>query len=367
MKKKIILLLSLVLLNSCATNFEEEKETLLKQENKDLVSSFELSNEEAKKYKEVDPATIPSPTPTVKTETTSKNKNGKNKKSTKLEKAVPQPTATPTISSSEANKSNEIKYPADYPELFKQYDKNSKGVWEKFKPIFYKGEQSIMAISYLGVTAGYITIISKGIVKVGDRLAYDYYARFKSRDAYRYFYWLDDYLESFVDKETFLPIKYTLVQREKKQNVDDLQLFESKKLKNYTYYKRVKEGSNRDEKKDVYIPYYLQDSFSALQFVRGLPLKKGDQLEFPVATRAETWILKIQVVDEEVINVADKDVRAIKIKAETHFPGVLQKSGDIIFWYSADEMRRLLKFQAKVKLGSIYGDLVEYKPGVPVN
>ena len=144
-------------------------------------------------------------------------------------------------------------------------------------------------------------------------------------------------------------------------------MFDSKKLQNYTWYKRVKEGSNRDEKKTVYIPYYLQDSFSALQFVRGLPLKKGDLYEFPVATRANSWILKLEVLGEETINVMDKDIKAIRIKAERHFPGVLQKSGDIIFWYSADEMRKLLKFQAKVKIGSIQGELVEYKPGVIVN
>jgi hypothetical protein len=43
---------------------------------------------------------------------------------------------------------------------------------------------------------------------------------------------------------------------------------------------------------------------------------------------------------------------------------VLQKNGDINFWYSADPARRLLKFKAKVKLGSIYGELVDYKPGI---
>lgn len=362
MKNFINSFLILFLLTSCASNFEEEKATLLKQENKDLVSSFEVENVDTNKFKEIDATSIETTKIVIVEPKTNKKKEKVTLGSTlKLgaKKEVP--------AIAEKSDSKEIKYPENYPELFKQYDQKSKGIWSQFKPIFYKGEQTIMSISYLGVTAGYITILSKGVVKLGDRLAYDFYARFKSRDSYRYFYWLDDYIESFVDKETFLPIKYSLIQREKKQNVDDLQLFDTKKLQNYTWYKRVKEGSNRNEKKTVFIPYFLQDSFSALQFVRGLPLKKGDLYEFPVATRANSWILKLEVLGEETINVLDKDTKAIKIKAETHFPGVLQKSGDIIFWYSADEMKRLLKFQAKVKIGSIQGDIVEYKPGVIVN
>ena len=59
----------------------------------------------------------------------------------------------------------------------------------------------------------------------------------------------------------------------------------------------------------------------------------------------------------------DKDVEAIRIKAETSFPGVLKKRGDIIFWYSNDQTKRVLKFEAKVKIGSIEGLLVGYKPG----
>lgn len=257
-------------------------------------------------------------------------------------------------------------YPVDFPANFKAYDIKSKPIWENYRSHFYQGEQSILAISYLGVVAGYITVTAQNIVKMGDKDTFHYTARFKSRDAYRYFYWLDDSLETFIEKSTYLPIKYSLVQREKKQNVDDLQLFDFKKLKTLNWYKRVKEGANKDVKEEHYIPRYVQDSFSALQFTRGLPLVKGDTYDFPVVTRGEAWLLKVEVMGEEEISVHDLDVKAIRVKAETHFPGVLQKSGDINFWYAADDARRLLKFQAKVKLGSIYGELVDYKAGMLV-
>lgn len=354
------LTLTLGLLSACGS-FEEDKKSLMNppaDEKKDLVNAFDMSKEQAEKYKteEAKPEEIKKEVAEavveVKRKKTKKGSHPKVVEKAKIEKK-------PIIVKAD-------EYPEDYPQLFKDYDVVSKPVFEKFKPVFFQGEQSIIAISYLGVTAGYITMTSKDIVKIGDKMAYHYFARFKSRDAYRYFYWLDDSIETFVDKATFLPIKYSLIQREKKQNVDDLQLFDFKKLKVMTWYKRVKENANKEEHLDKYIPRYLQDSFAALQFVRGLPLHKGDKYDFPVSTRGDTWLLKIEVMGEETISVNGQDTKAYRLRAETHFPGVLQKSGDINFWYAMDEGKRLVKFQAKVKLGSIYGDLVEYKPGVPV-
>ncbi|WP_081653298.1 DUF3108 domain-containing protein [Bacteriovorax sp. DB6_IX] len=58
-----------------------------------------------------------------------------------------------------------------------------------------------------------------------------------------------------------------------------------------------------------------------------------------------------------------KQVKAHKIKAETKYPGVLKKSGDIIFWLSADERRVPLKLEAKIKIGSVKASIIDYKKG----
>jgi len=362
MKKLTLNLCVSLLLFSCASNFEEEKNVLLQSsDKKDLVSSFELTQEESKKFQAVEVSQNTLPNKNLE------NKISKNvgKKKNKSEKSSPIELKNERESEKIIKKiEEETKYDANYPESFKKYDLKSKAIWEKFQAKYFVGEQSIMAITYLGVVAGYITMSSLPLKLINGKEAYHFSCRFKSRDSYRYFYWLDDVLESFVEKSTFLPIKYSLIQREKKQNVDDLQIFDSKTLKTKSFYKRVKEGSNKNESLETFIPKYLQDSFSALQFVRGLPLLKGDHYEFPVVTRGKVWTLKVDVLGEEITSVNDKDMKAIKIKAETHFPGVLQKSGDIVFWYSADELRKFLKVQAKIKIGSIFGELVEYKNGV---
>jgi hypothetical protein len=360
------ILLSFLALAGCGS-FEDERGTLLtSNQNKDLVNSFEISKDQAEHFQVTD-AKVEEAKTSVKPVQVKEEKV--TKKKDKLEKQVKakQPIAIEEKTKvAPATIVSDSSYPSDYPQELKDYDLKSKALYEQARHIFYQGEQSIMAISYLGVTAGYITITSKNLVKLGEKVAYHYFARFKSKDAYRYFYWLDDSIETFIEKSSLLPIKYSLFQREKKQNVDDLQLFDFKKLKTFHWYKRVKEGNNKDEKIENYIPRFTQDSFSALQFVRGLPMKKNDHYEFPVSTRGRAWLLTADVIGEETITIMNKEIKSIKLRCETHFPGVLQKSGDINFWYSADESRRLLKFQAKVKIGSINGELVEYAPGTPV-
>lgn len=374
---KMIYVLTCLLLAGCASNFEEEKREILKGEDKrDLIQSFDISKNEvdstAFQEKEIDlAATAATKTAEAKTSPTSKKEKQPSLKTTAPGKEQPPGATTdgkktePAVVLKPDEKVLQLagEYPADYPKEYIQYDKKSKDIWSKFNPFFFKGEQTIMSVTYLGVTAGYITISSKNVMNINDKVAYNYHARFKSSDSYSYFYWLDDQLNTFVEKDTFLPIKYSLIQREKKQDVDDLQLFDFQKLRTYTFYKRVKKDSNKNEKLNVYIPKYAQDSFSALQFVRGLPLKKGDRYEFPVITRGKVWLLKVEVAGTETVEVMDKDVSAIKIKAETHFPGVLKKSGDIYFWYSNDDARRLLKFQAQVKIGALKGEVVDYRAG----
>lgn len=360
MKLKNILSLTLIIsISSCAHNYEEEKSVLLsKDENTDLVKTFDIDKTQAESFKTISEEEAKARALEVKTpENKIVEKNGKAKK-TKEAKDLK------VVKTEAVVKGTPL--PANYPEEYKAYDAKSRGVWEKFKPNFLQGEQSILAVTYLGVTAGYITMLSKEVVTLNNKQAFHYYARFKSSDSYRYFYWLDDKLDTYVEKETFLPMKYSLIQREKKQNVDDLQLFDFKKMMTYHWYKRVKENSNKDEKLENVIPSLAQDSFSALQFVRGLPLVKGDVYEFPVITRGKFWLLKVEVLGPEKTNVDGNNVDAIKLKAETNFPGVLKKSGDILFWYSADSDRKFLKFQAKIKIGSVFGELVEYKPGTKV-
>lgn len=243
--------------------------------------------------------------------------------------------------------------------VFDEYEK----FWTKSRPIVDVGESFIFEVSYFGITAGHIKLTTESEKIVNGKPRYHFNASMRSARFYSAFYSLDDSIDSYIDKESFLPVKYVLTQRESGQSVDDLQIFDHDKNETHVFYKRLKKGKKKVYRKIASIPSSFHDSYSAIHFVRSFPLKIGDKYEFPVITRGKKWILKVDAVKHENIKIMGEYTKAIKIKAETHYPGVLEKKGDINFWFSADRHKKLLKFDAKVKIGTVTGDLVEYQKG----
>ena len=336
---------------SCATRLEKFS---YGNDQKELIETFDLNKEKFNKFKSA-------PIPKEEKEEEEDKKSDDKKKGNK-----DRPQQRPRKKKKENEKKKvESRYPQDYPQELKEYDKKFSRAWKEYIPYVFQGEEFTLRIVFLGATVGHIKMTTQPLIRIAGKTAYYFKARLKSAKFYEFVYKLDDTIESYIDQKEFLPIKYTLIQRESSQEVDDLQLFDRENLKTYFWYKRIKRGKLKNDKRIVHMPYYVQDSFSVIFFVRGLPLQAGRQFEFPVITRGKIWLLKMKVVGEEEIYVNGEMLKAIKIKAKTRLPGTLKKEREIVLWYSADEQRRILKFKAKVKIGFVKGELVDYKSGQP--
>ena len=94
-----------------------------------------------------------------------------------------------------------------------------------------------MDINYMGISTGKIVLTTEQETVIGERPVYHVNARVKTADYYRYLYELDDNIDSYILKDIYSPVKFSLIQRESGQDVDDLQLFDIEKLKTYSFYK----------------------------------------------------------------------------------------------------------------------------------
>src|SRR5690606_11312406 len=188
----------------------------------------------------------------------------------------PAPTPIPTVVEIKAEKTPRPMpsraWPEEYPEEFKELETPARKTWSVFKPLIRVGEKLSFQISYLGITAGTITfnVLESGMR--GNDLVHHFKATLSSADYYKYIYSLDDYVESFVLADTFMPLKYTLIQRESGQSVDDLQLFDHEKFQSKQWLKKIKDGKTRQDDKVAFIPPVFLDPLSLLSFFRGLPL-----------------------------------------------------------------------------------------------
>lgn len=253
-------------------------------------------------------------------------------------------------------------YPEGYPEKFKEYDTESKKIWEKFSPRVFPGESQFVEITYMGINVGKVFIKNQGESSIGNRPAYHFHARMKTAPFYRYIYELDDTLDSYVDKESFLPVKYRLYQNESKKVIEDNQLFDRENLKMYFRYSRIKNGKTDKKNKDLFIPRYSQDAFSIYYFMRGLPLKAGEVYKFPVVTREKIWFLTVSSKGRELVKTPLGKKACLKLEAKTEYEGDLAKKGTMSIWLSDDDRRNLVAFEAEVKIGAVKGMISEYNP-----
>ena len=364
----------------CASNNDHK---FVDQVSEDLVNSFDLNDKQFDKFKVSEINEKKKKQSVKESNKNQKNKDIKQVKIKKNDKKIVKNKITkkvndkskdkditpkkkrlgPTQSIKVVEKVEEEVFPDEYPKIYRKYDKQSENHWNVFSPNVYINEELIMEISFLGITVGAVRLKTHEMVEMGTSRAFHFSAALKSANYYSMIYKLDDTLSSYVENENFLPMKYTLTQRESGQAVDDLQLFDHEKYQTFFWFKRDKKGILKKQEKSGFTPGYFQDIFSSLYFVRGLPLKLGAEYVFPIVTRAKIWMMTMKVEKKETIKIMGKWTKAIKLAAYTQVPGEKKKNGVINFWYSDDEKRLLLDFKAKVKIGNVEGKLIEYKPG----
>lgn len=329
-----------------------------------FITKKKSTNEEVSSPIEVkEKKDLKKPAHTIKNKKVAKtSKKAKKSKSAKKEKVVKGTTQSHTESKVVLAPKKNPQEAKDYPKSFIKYNKYKK-FWDQYQPITRPGEKISLQVSWTLFNAGVATIETVGDLEIGGQDVIGYRATIESAEYFENIYKLKDVLDTYISKETHLPVKYVLKQRESGQSVDDLQLFDHEELKTYFWYNRLKKGKTKKQEKSAYTPKYFMDSFSAIQFLRGLPLSVGKKIEFPVITRTKVWLFSAVVEKTDEIDFLGKQVKAYKIKAETKYPGVLKKSGDIIFWLTADERRVPLKLEAKIKIGSVKASIIDYKKG----
>lgn len=351
--KFLILLLSLAVLTSCSwrqRDFEEQLKDApsgspqVEVSNKELLEKFET--------KPIEPEPVKAPAP----QTVTKKEQTKvvEKVETKIIKAPVKKVVTTTIK-------QEVKtLPTEYPNELLDTNTKAQKVWDLYRPNHQAGEKIYLDIYYMGMTVGKIMVENKGKEMMNGKEVWHFHSRFKSAPFYSSIYELDDTVDTYVDTNQFLSMKYTLIQRESKQNIDDLQLFDRDQMKLFWFYKRENSKKKiRNKEGDTFIPYFSIDPFSVLYLFQGLPLGDNDVYEIPVVNKDKIMILKAKVEGRETLKTEVGRRKAIKLHATTQYSGETLKSGDMTFWFSDDEKHTLLRAKAKIKLGSVTAEIVK--------
>ncbi|MBY0518050.1 MAG: DUF3108 domain-containing protein [Bacteriovoracaceae bacterium] len=250
-------------------------------------------------------------------------------------------------------------YPKDYPEDYKTVDIETEKTWKLFSPKFKTNEQMFLDVDYMGLTVGKVVLSYRGIKSMNTKPVHHFQAVFKSAPFYSAIYELDDKLDTFVDQEHFVGLRYNLVQRESKQDVDEVQLYDRETLKTTAYQKWVRKDKVKNNKWEGFIPRFSIDPLSVFWLIRGMPFKEKDKYTIPIVNKGKLLIMEANVEEREKIKTKLGESQSIRVKVHTVYTGKTLKSGDMTFWFSDDDTRRLLRAQAKIQIGSVYAEAVK--------
>jgi hypothetical protein len=221
---------------------------------------------------------------------------------------------------------------------------------------FSEGETLVFDISWLGMNVGEASLDIRPDGFLGDRSVLRAVSTARSNDLIAYFFPVEDRIESLIDAEGLYSYSIVVNQRHGFRRVQKRVLFDQDNHRAELLYK----GKTRM----FQIPERVQDSLSSLYFFRTMEdLPVGQSAYIDVHESKKNWRLEIRILGREEVTVPLGRFKAIKTVARVRYEGVFMDKGDVIIWFSDDELRVPILMKGRVVIGSITATLTRRETG----
>ena len=206
-------------------------------------------------------------------------------------------------------------------------------------------------MSFVWITAG-IASFSTRSEDMDNHKVFHITGDGKTVKSYDWIFKVRDRYETYIDKETMLPLRFVRTVDEGGFKINQDVIFDHKK------------GVAESDKKSYIIPKCTQDVLSAIYFARNIDYSKfkpGDKIPFNMFLDDKVYNLYIKYVGKEEIETKMGTYRAIKI-VPLLIEGTIFKGGEkMTVWVSDDANHLPLRVDSPILIGSIKVDLVEYE------
>ena len=220
---------------------------------------------------------------------------------------------------------------------------------------FHEGEKLTFKVFY---NMGFIWINSGNAEfkvqseEVDGRSAYHVTGIGKTASSFEWFYKVKDKYETYIDKETLLPVKFVRDVNEGGMKFNNDVTFDHPK------------GKAVSNSKSFNIPKNTQDVLSAMYFARNInysKYKEGDKIPFSMFLDNQVYNLYIKYAGKEKITTRMGTFNTIKI-IPLLIDGTIFKGGEkMTVWVSDDDNHIPLRVESPILVGSIKIDLMEYE------
>ena len=218
---------------------------------------------------------------------------------------------------------------------------------------FPVGETIKYNVTWGGIVVARTTATSTWIEEDGRRLVA---IRFKTKSnaVISTVYPVDDLLESVIDPETFLPVRFTKHLSEGRYRCHEVTTFDHANGI-ATLEDRKKKTSRQYE-----IDEDTRDLISFMYSMRSTSFPVGTKQEFRVMADEKLYNLHVRSLKKERVKVSRiGKVDTVLLEPEAKFQGLFVRKGKMRLWVSEDERRLITKATIKVPVASVVLKLKE--------
>lgn len=229
---------------------------------------------------------------------------------------------------------------------------------------FGVGEKTTYVVRYGPIEGGIASMEVAPVKRLNGEIALHYIARVRSHKVFDLFYRVDDVLQTWVRMSDHLPLRQEIAQNESGEWGRRVVIF-NQKIKEQHFYSSTtrpkRETKITDERHTLY--NNPQDMFGAYFFSRFV--KDPRKITFPIHDRRKHWNNEYVFDGKEEIKTKAGTFMCNRYKVFPRVQGNLEPKGDALVWMTDDDRRIMTKFNVKIRIGSITGDLIAYEPGKP--
>ena len=245
---------------------------------------------------------------------------------------------------------------------------DSEGFDNQRRPLvdpFRVGEKIVHNVSYLGASAGTLTLAVKPFAFVNGKKNYNFFIDLKSNSVFSSLvYAVDDQVQTYVDYDTLTPGAFKVDIRDSGQVKEARSFFDFMNLTASYWEHRYTEKNGHEEKKlNWSILPFSQNPFSSVFYMRVFKWTIGKEYIFRVADDEKNVFFKATALEKTILNTDIGDFPAIKLKAEVISRGNLSKAKDFFMWLSDDDRKYVLRIEVKLPIGALVSEVIQIKKG----
>ena len=228
-------------------------------------------------------------------------------------------------------------------------DGSSTNLWFPVgETLHYKMKWGIIPIGRSRVEAVVTNTGSKAMLSIR------YYV--KTNRMFDKIYPVNDFMESLVDLDTFVPLTFTKRIQRRKPRCDETVVFDRKEKQAHWYSQCLAKHGSFD------IDDNTRDIMTLLYLMRKNDLVESQAITNQVVIGRDATDMVIRIGKKEKLDVAGRDdVECFKVVPVAKLDDILVEEGEVKAWVSADARRILTRLHIKAAFGTVkvYLDKVE--------